>query len=54
MRTGSRIVPYGRNTGPLNADKIRRQMTQFFEATSDAIAFLDHNYVFTFMNRRAR
>ena len=29
-------------------------MTQFFQATSDAIAFLDRNYVFTFMNQRAR
>ncbi|RXH57334.1 PAS domain-containing sensor histidine kinase [Granulicella sibirica] len=33
---------------------IRRQMTQFFEATSDGIAFLNRNYVFTFLNRRAR
>ncbi len=34
--------------------KIQRQTTQFLEATSDAIAFLDHAYVFTFVNRRAR
>jgi signal transduction histidine kinase len=38
---------------PSGAEKIRRQMAQFFEATSDAIAFLDHDYVFTFVNRRA-
>ncbi|MFN2974584.1 ATP-binding protein [Terriglobus aquaticus] len=35
-------------------EKIRRQMAQFFEATSDAVAFLDHDYNFTYVNRRAR
>jgi signal transduction histidine kinase len=29
-------------------------MTQFFEATTDAILFLNREYVFTFVNRRAR
>ncbi|HLI77101.1 MAG TPA: PAS domain-containing protein [Acidobacteriaceae bacterium] len=38
-----------------NTDRIfRRQMAQFFDATTDAIAFLDHEYRFTFLNRRAQ
>ena len=44
--------------GPISpapgTDTVRRQMTQFFEATSDAIAFLDRDFVFTFLNRRAQ
>jgi PAS domain S-box-containing protein len=41
------------SVGGAAPDKVRRQMAQFFQATSDAVAFLDHDYVFTFMNRRA-
>lgn len=33
---------------------LRRQMEQFFDATSDAVCFLDRNYCFTFVNRRAK
>jgi PAS domain S-box-containing protein len=29
-------------------------MEQFFEATTDAVVFLDRNYCFTFLNRRAQ
>jgi PAS domain S-box-containing protein len=36
-----------------NVDLLRRQMSQFFEATTDAIFFLDREYRFTFLNRRA-
>lgn len=36
------------------SDAIRRQMAQVFDATTDAIVFLDRNYTFTFLNRRAR
>ncbi len=43
-----------RTTETQGTDSVRRQMTQFFQATSDAIAFLNRDYVFTFMNRRAR
>ena len=32
----------------------RRQMAQFFEATTDAIIFLDRDYRLTFLNRRAK
>lgn len=32
---------------------LRRQMEQFFEATSDAVIFLDREYNFTFLNRHA-
>jgi signal transduction histidine kinase len=31
-----------------------RQMQQFFEATTDALVFLDRDYNFTFLNRRAQ
>ena len=31
----------------------RRQIARFFEATTDAIVFLDREYRFTFLNRRA-
>ena len=31
-----------------------RQMQQFFEATTDAVVFLDREYCFTFLNRRAQ
>ncbi len=34
-------------------DALRRQMAQFFEASSDAIFFLNRDYVFTFLNKRA-
>jgi signal transduction histidine kinase len=33
--------------------QFRREMAQFFDATTDAIVFLDRNYNFTFANRRA-
>jgi PAS domain S-box-containing protein len=33
--------------------QFRREMAQFFDATTDAIVFLDRNYQFTFANRRA-
>ena len=33
---------------------VLRQMEQFFEATTDAIVFLDRDYNFTFLNRRAQ
>lgn len=36
------------------SDAIRRQMAQVFDATTDAIVFLDRAYNFTFLNRRAR
>jgi PAS domain S-box-containing protein len=36
------------------SDVIRRQMAQVFDATTDAIVFLDRAYNFTFLNRRAR
>jgi signal transduction histidine kinase len=35
-------------------ERLRRQMAQFFDATSDAVVFLDRDYRFTFLNRRAR
>jgi PAS domain S-box-containing protein len=34
-------------------DAFRRQMAQFFDATTDAIFFLDRDFRFTFLNRRA-
>jgi PAS domain S-box-containing protein len=34
--------------------QFRREMAQFFDATTDAIVFLDRNYNFTFANRRAK
>jgi len=36
------------------AASLLRQMEQFFEATTDAVVFLDRNYCFTFLNRRAQ
>ena len=38
---------------PNNDEGFRRQMARFFEATTDAIFFLDRQYRFTFLNRRA-
>ena len=35
-------------------DVIRRQMAQVFDAITDAIVFLDRNYNFIFLNRRAQ
>jgi PAS domain S-box-containing protein len=35
-------------------DVVRRQMAQVFDSTTDAIVFLDRNYNFTFLNRRAQ
>jgi PAS domain S-box-containing protein len=37
-----------------NDDAVRRMMAQFVEATSDAILFLNRDYVITFMNGRAQ
>ena len=37
-----------------HTDLLRRQMAQFFEATTDAIFFLDREYRFTFLNSRAQ
>src|SRR5579862_9563146 len=44
---------------PLDVDQkddtiLRSQMAQFFDATTDAIVFLDRDYYFTFLNRRAQ
>ncbi len=38
----------------LSEDLFRRQMAQFFDATTDGVLFLDRAYTFTFLNRRAR
>lgn len=38
---------------PKRDEVYRRQMARFFEATTDAIFFLDREYRFTFLNRRA-
>ena len=38
---------------PVDDGGFRRQMARFFEATTDAIFFLDRKYRFTFLNRRA-
>ena len=40
-------------TAVVSEDALRRQTAQFFEATSDAIFFLNRDYVFTFLNKRA-
>ena len=37
----------------LPTESLRRQMEQFFDATTDAIVFLDRDYNFTYLNRRA-
>lgn len=37
----------------LESEGVRRQITQFFEATADGIVFLDRNYRITFVNPRA-
>ncbi len=47
-------VPERESPEMRSAERIRRQMGRFFAATSDAIAFLDRDYVFTFTNRRAK
>ncbi len=39
--------------GPATDEAFRHQMGQFFDATTDAIFFLDRDYRFTFLNRRA-
>ena len=36
------------------AATLLRQREQFFEATTDAVCFLDRDYCFTFLNRRAQ
>jgi PAS domain S-box-containing protein len=35
------------------SDSVRRQMSQFFDATTDGIVFLDRDYRITFLNKRA-
>ncbi len=42
------------NVLPSDQDSIRRMMSQFFDATSDAILFLNRDFVITFMNLRAK
>ncbi len=37
----------------LQTESLRRQMEQCFEATTDAVVFLDRDYNFTYLNRRA-
>ena len=37
----------------LQAESLRRHMEQFFDATTDAVVFLDRDYNFTYLNRRA-
>lgn len=39
--------------GSVTEVAFRRQMAQFFDAATDAIFFLDRDYRFTFLNRRA-
>jgi PAS domain S-box-containing protein len=46
-------VPASTEHPELNTEALRRQMEQFFDATTDAIFFLDRDYRFTFLNRRA-
>lgn len=41
------------NSLPKNKDAVLRMMAQFFDATSDAVLFLNRNFVITFLNRRA-
>lgn len=38
----------------LPTDSLRRQMEQFFDATTDAIIFLNRDYDFSYLNRRAK
>ena len=45
--------PTVQDGSPNTDDAYRRQMARFFEATTDAIFFLDREYRFTFLNRRA-
>ncbi len=37
-----------------DGDELRHQLAQVFDATTDAIFFLDREYRFTFLNRRAK
>jgi signal transduction histidine kinase len=37
----------------LQTEVLRRQMEQFFDATTDAVVFLDRGYNFAYLNRRA-
>ena len=46
-------VPAPTQHSELNSEALRRQMEQFFDATTDAMVFLDRDYRFTFLNRRA-
>lgn len=41
-------------TPPASDLSLQRQMEQFFDATTDAMVFLDRDYRFTFLNRRAK
>ena len=42
------------NSLPKNQDAVLRMMSQFFDATSDAVLFLNSDFVITFLNRRAQ
>ena len=54
MKGKDRDLPDGALNSLVSDDALRRQMAQFFEATSDAVFFLNRDYVFTFLNKRAR
>lgn len=41
------------NALPDDQSSIRRMMSQFFDATSDAVLFLNRDFIITFLNRRA-
>lgn len=41
------------NSLPKSQEAVLRMMSQFFEATSDAVLFLNRDFVITFLNRRA-
>ena len=42
------------NSFPKSQDAVLRMMSQFFDATSDAVLFLNREFVITFLNRRAQ
>jgi PAS domain S-box-containing protein len=47
-------VPDLATRSDLPTESLRRQMEQFFDATTDAIIFLDRGYNLTYLNRRAK
>ena len=54
MQKGILSLPNAPSYPNPDNDHLRRQMARFFDATTDAIAFLDRSYNFTYLNRRAR